>query len=92
MFLRRRPFQWSCGGFEAKHVASPNAACPGLHGKPLEAATGRLLAPYRPGGRHGNNQHTDDAKYTLIVGRFDGHCGAAVLSHASPDEGGSWLL
>ena len=47
MCLRRRPFRWSCGGVEAKHVASPDAACPGLHWKPLDAAIGQLLAPYR---------------------------------------------
>ena len=56
MCLRRRPFRWSCGGVEAKHVASPDAACPGLHRKPLNSAIRLLLAPYRPGGRHGDNQ------------------------------------
>ena len=50
MCLCGRPFRWSCGGVEAKHVASPNAACPWLHRKPLDAAIGQLLAPYRPGG------------------------------------------
>jgi hypothetical protein len=25
-----------------------------LHAKPLDSAIGRVLAPYRPGGRHGH--------------------------------------
>ncbi len=47
MCLHRRSFRWSCKGVEAKHVASPNPACPGLLQKPLDAAIRRLLAPYR---------------------------------------------
>ena len=61
------PFRWSCGGFEAKHVASPDAACPGLQRKPLDAAIGQLIAPYCPGGHHGNNQHTDDANVPSLL-------------------------
>jgi hypothetical protein len=30
MHLHHRPFQWLCGGVEAVHAASPNAAWPGL--------------------------------------------------------------
>ena len=30
--------------------ASPDAACSGLHSKPLDAASWRVLAPYHPGG------------------------------------------
>ena len=82
MYLRRRPFRWSCESVEAKQVASPDAACPGLHRKPLDAAIGQLLAPYHPGGRHGDNQHNDNAKCTLFSGRFDGHRDAAVLYRA----------
>jgi len=55
MCLCRRPFRWSCRGVEAKHVASPDAACPELHQKPLDAAIGQLLALYHPGGRHGDS-------------------------------------
>jgi len=32
---------------------STDGAHPGLHSKPLDAAIGRVPAPYRPGGRHG---------------------------------------
>jgi hypothetical protein len=78
MCLRCRPFRWSCGGVEAKHVALPDAACPGLLRKPLEATTGRLLTPYCPGCRQGDNQQNDDAKHTYFAGRFDGHRDAPV--------------
>ena len=27
-----------------------------LHAKPLDSAIGRVLAPYRPGGRHGHRR------------------------------------
>jgi len=50
----------------------------------LDAAIGRLLAPYRPGGRHGDNQQIDDAKYALFAGHFDGHCDAGVLYRVHP--------
>jgi hypothetical protein len=56
MHLRRRPFRWPCRGVEAIHAASPNAACPGLLRKPLDAAIGQLLAPYRPGGCQGDSK------------------------------------
>ncbi len=58
--LRRGPFRWPWRCADAIQSASPDAACPGLHQKPLNAAIGRLLAPYRPGGRQGNNQQNND--------------------------------
>ena len=73
------------------HAAPPNAACPRLHRKPLDAAIGQLLAPYRPGGRHDDNRQNIDAKCTLFAGHFDDHRDAAVLSRTLPDGGGSWL-
>jgi hypothetical protein len=42
------PFRWPWRGVEALHTASHDAACPGLHRKPLDAAIGRLLALNRP--------------------------------------------
>jgi len=33
---------------------SPDGVYQWLHAKPLYAAIGRVLAPYRPGGRHGH--------------------------------------
>ncbi len=49
---------WSYRGVEAKHVASPNAACPGLHWKPLDAVIRQLIALYRPIGHHGTINKT----------------------------------
>ena len=66
-------------------------AGPGLHRKPLDATIGRLLVSYRLGGRQGNNQQNDDATCSHFDGHFDGHGSAAVIPHASPDGGGSWL-
>ncbi len=71
------------GGGERMYLRrSPDAAWPGLHQKPLNAAIGRLLAPYRPGGRQGDNQHRDNAKYTHFDGHFDGDRDAAVVYRA----------
>ena len=79
MHLRRGPFwwPWQCAGVTWR--ASPDAAWPGLHQKPLDAAIGRLLTPYRPGGRQGDNQLNDYETCTHFVGRFDGYRDAAVL-------------
>jgi|LakMenEpi03Aug12_release.lakeMendotaPanAssembly.Ray.scaffolds.fasta_scaffold3642706_1 hypothetical protein len=63
-------------------MALPDTACPRLLWKPLDAAIGQLLAPYRPGSRHGNNQQNNDAKCTLFAGLFDGHRDVAVLYRA----------
>ncbi len=69
MHLRCRPFQWPCGGVEAIHLELPDAACPGLLWKPLDAAIGQPLAPYRLGGRQGNSKQIIHDKCT----HFDGH-------------------
>ena len=61
------------------HAASPNAACPGLLRKPLDAAIGLLLTPYRPGGRQGNSKQYKDVICTHFDGRFNGHRDAVVL-------------
>jgi hypothetical protein len=42
---------WQCNGMT--RGASPDRARPGLHSKPLDAAIGRVLTSYRPGGRYG---------------------------------------
>ncbi len=46
-------------------MALPDAACPGLLWKPLDAAIGRLLALYRPSGHQGNSKQNDDKKMYL---------------------------
>ena len=45
-------------------ISLANAACPGLHWKPLDAAIGQLLAPYCPGGRQGTKQNNNNEKNT----------------------------
>ncbi len=65
MHLRRGPFWRPCGCAGAIQTASPNAACPGLLRKPLEAGIGRLLALYRPSGRQGNRQTNNNQQMTL---------------------------
>jgi hypothetical protein len=82
MHLRRRPFRWPCGGVEAINAASTNASCPGLLRKPLDAAIGGLLAPYRPGGRQGDSKQYTDVICTHFDGRFDGHHNVVVLYRA----------
>jgi hypothetical protein len=63
-------------------MASPNAACPGLLWKPMDAGIGRLLALYCPSGRQGNRQTNKINKYTYKAGRFDGHGDAPVRNRA----------
>jgi hypothetical protein len=43
--------------------ASPDGAHPGLHSKPLDAAIGRVPAPYCPGGRHGRRIRIKHTKH-----------------------------
>jgi hypothetical protein len=69
----------ACGGIEAIHAASPNAACPGLHQKPLDPPIGQLLAPYHLGGHQGDSKQNIDVICTHFDGRFNGHRDAAVL-------------
>ena len=79
-----RPFRWSCRGawkqitwhHPMQHVQVY------LHRKPLDAAIGRLLTPYRPNCRHGDNQQNNHVKCTLFAGRFYGHHDATVLYRA----------
>ncbi len=77
-----RTFQWPCGGVEAIHASSPNAAWPGLHWKPLDAAIGRLLALYRPGGHQGDSKQNNGVTCSHFAGRFDGCAGPTALYSA----------
>jgi hypothetical protein len=61
-------------------MASPNATCPGLLWKPLDAAIGRLLTPYPPSGCQGNSKRNNDKKFTKKTGNFDG-CGCAPVQY-----------
>jgi hypothetical protein len=51
MYLHHRP----CRRVKMVHAASPNAAWPGLHRKPLHAAIRQLFALYCPGGCEGDS-------------------------------------
>jgi hypothetical protein len=62
-----RAIWWPWRWVDAIWSASPNAAWPGLHRKPLDAAIGLLLAPYYPMGRQGGNQLNDDATHVLTL-------------------------
>ena len=66
------------------HAALPNAACPGLHQKPLplDTAIGRLIAPYCPGDCQGGSKQNNNEKGVHIAGRFDGRGGVPVQYRA----------
>jgi hypothetical protein len=48
-------WQWRCSGMT--RGTSPDKAHPGLHSKPLDAAIGRVPAPYCPDSSHGRPQN-----------------------------------
>ena len=75
------PCWWPWWGVEAIHAASPDAACPWLHRKPLDVAIEQLLTPYCLGGRQGDSKQNNNESCT--------HCG--TIPHASPDGGGLGL-
>ena len=57
-------------------MASPDAACPGLLWKPLDAIIGQILSPYCPSGRRGASKQNNNEKCTYFAGHFDGRGGA----------------
>jgi hypothetical protein len=59
MYLLCWSFQWPCGGMGAMPRALPNAACPELHPKPLDATIRQLLAPYCPKSHQGSMQNNN---------------------------------
>jgi len=46
-----------------RYGTTPDGAHPGLHSKPLDAAIGRVPAPYRPNGRHGRRIRIKHTKH-----------------------------
>ena len=54
MYRIRRRLRRPCRRGDTARGTSPDRAYQWLHAKPLDAAIGRVLAPYRPGGRHGH--------------------------------------
>ncbi len=89
MHLRCGPFWRPCGCAGAIQAASPNAACPGLLQKPLDAGIGQLLAPYCPSGCQGNRQTNNNQQMTLKKGpnQWPWQC-AGTLPHTLPNGGG----
>ncbi len=87
--LVQRPFWWPrrCAG--AIQTALPNAACPGLLQKPLDAIIGQLLALYCPSGRQGNRQTNNNQQIHLKWWpfRWPWRCAGTQL-RTSPDGGG----
>jgi hypothetical protein len=92
MHLRRGLFRRPCGCAGALQRASPDAACPGLLRKPLDAGIGQLLAPYPPSSRQGNRQTNNNQQMTLKrwPNQWPWQC-ASTLPRTSPDGGGLGL-
>jgi hypothetical protein len=65
MYLHRRPFRWPCGRVEAIHVALPDAAWPGLHPKPLDAAIGRYSLHIAPAAARATANKASIKMYSL---------------------------
>ena len=86
MHLVRHPFQWTqrCAG--AIQTALPNAACPRLLQKPLDAGIWQLLAPYCPSGRQGSNQQNNNNNTPTLLATCSGTIPRTLL-----DRGGSGL-
>ncbi len=70
MYLCQRPFCWLCGCVEGIHAALPNAACPGLYQKLLDATIGQLLALYPPSSHQGNKQTNNNENIHLLCWPF----------------------
>jgi hypothetical protein len=73
-------------------MALPNAVCPGLLQKPLDAGIGQLLAPYRPSGRQGNKKTDNNQQMTLKrwPNQWPWQC-AGTLPRTLPNGGGLGL-
>ncbi len=65
MHLHRGPFRRPCRCAGAIQTGLPNAACPGILWKPLDAGIGWLLTPYCLSGRQGNRQTNNNQQMTL---------------------------
>jgi hypothetical protein len=58
---------------------SPDGAHPGLHSKPLDAAIGRVHAPYRPGGHHGQRIRSKNTKHSNKTQLLTSNYGTATI-------------
>ncbi len=98
MYLLCWSFWWPCGCVGARLLILPDAACPWLHWKPLDAAIRQLLAPYCPGCRQGTEQTNNNQQIHLRRWPFWWlwRCVGRIL-RALPDGGGPskahrWLV
>ncbi len=78
MHLIHRPFWWPRRCTGAIQMALPDAACPGLFRKPLDAAIGWLHPTYCPSGLQGNRQTNNNQqihlkRWPFLLGRCR-HC------------------
>jgi hypothetical protein len=80
MFLGRWPFHWPWQSAGAIGSASPNAACPELLWKPLDAIIRQLLALYCPSSHQGNSKQNKDKKCPKKTGHFVG-CGGVPVQY-----------
>ena len=80
---------WRCSG--TTRGASPDGAYPGIHSKPLDAAIGRVPAPYRPGGRHGRQfrKNTQNTNKTQLLASNYGTFRASVCENFVTRKGPS---
>ncbi len=92
MHLRCGPFWRPYGCAGAIQMASPDATCPGLLRKLLDANIGRLLALYCPSGRQGNRQTSNNQQMTLKrwPNWWPWQC-ASTLPHTLPNGKGLGL-
>ena len=71
MQLIRWPFRWPCGSGGTVPSASPSTAGLGLPEMPLDAAIGRVFAPYRPSGRHGHRYRRKKSSCGVVKSLFE---------------------
>ncbi len=82
MFLRCWPFWWQWQSASAIRSASPNAACPGLLWKQLDAGIENYLLRIAPAATRATGKQTTNNKYTFKAGHFDGHSDVPVRNRA----------
>ncbi len=92
MHLRCWPFWWPRQCTRGIQTASPNAACPGLLRKLLDAGIGQLLASYWPRGHQGNRRTYNNQQMHLKrwPNRWPWQC-AGTVPRTLPNGGGLGL-
>jgi hypothetical protein len=65
----RRRLRQPCRRGDTARGTLTDGAYRWLHAEPLDSAIGRVLAPYRPGGRHGHCEKTHKTQLLASVYR-----------------------